>query len=44
MYITMIFGVLLCIGARVALTLREEHRSRVLENRVLGKIFRSARV
>jgi len=34
MYITMILGMLFCIGARLALTLREEHRLRVLENGV----------
>jgi hypothetical protein len=30
---------LFCVGVKLGLTLREEHRLRAFENRVLGRIF-----
>jgi hypothetical protein len=42
-YITIIFPVVLYGCETSSLTLREEHRLRVFENRVLGRIFRPKR-
>jgi hypothetical protein len=42
-YKTIIFSVVLCGCETWSLTLREEHRLRVFENRVLRRIFGSKR-